>query len=1046
MNKKFINGLLLATLMVGSAGSFTSCKDYDDDIDNLQNQIDGIIKDVTELQDKIKNGDVITNVTSNSDGLVFTMSNGQTYAITNGKDGKPGENGAPGTSWSIGTDGYWYKDGVKTEYKAVPDAGAAGSQGPAGPAGPTGPQGPAGKYYVPNEDGFFWIHEEGKDPVKTDISWVAAGPTAAFDGLTLILSNLKDADGKTLEPVTIECGKNVTSIAFIPNEYENGVPAVSFYTLGNKVLKIKNGAWTMKDGNALNISNKVNLSYRLNPQDALIAENASVSYVDRGVIGITVSRAAGDKTSLLSGSIVKGNDNGEMVVSTAINLSAYNGYFKDGAKQKDPIAALVLANGQSVVTSDYVYVEQSAFNATLVDSALTAKSGNPMTANQTTLALITEGQAAKTSTQSWTAYINNVASKKSGITSMTAIPAIAEMAYDGSVDLKNVVALFVNGKFLSSYGYDGISYNFTLADSYLTGSTDDTNQNYFVTLSGSVLSVRDDIGGKTQAIGRTPVVYVEALVNGNVVAAAYVKVAIKEAVGNKDGIDVVIPAPADNYNYPSVAAPLSVGTTNKTNQNVGTLTWQDINREIYGALGTDADKFNANYNQPTVTVSLPVTWNKGANSDVAVYSMTKTTAAPAGGVAGNWFNSNLPGLYVDANLNGTPTTTVNPINVWINNKIHTQDGTLAGAVNAKGQSINGGKAVNIAGPGATYTVTITYAPKNAAFNGPVVITRTFSVTETHEALIYSNYVSNNTVNTHGGLFTNGYLMAFKLTDAFKRGGEGATTADNIFSWFAAGKTINNVAGITITNVTIPQDADENKLLMALTASGANALKGITSSSSAADKAAAYNSIRQLNLNGDAGLDALVAADAVVTSKVSFTLTLANGEVCSTPYTLTVNFKNPFVAGNVKGLKFNGNASLAEPLDAKTQVLVNDWNGEKILSWDVIKAATQTTPAQYGLKLSDVATSKDGYNIPTTNGYTLSYAFDDESLKYIAGMGQAELKVDPATGLVTYKKGADLAVGHVLNINVVADFKGGSGRFSRVICTIPVEITTSAVTE
>ena len=38
MNKKFINGLLLATLLAGTAGSFTSCKDYDDDIDNLQNQ------------------------------------------------------------------------------------------------------------------------------------------------------------------------------------------------------------------------------------------------------------------------------------------------------------------------------------------------------------------------------------------------------------------------------------------------------------------------------------------------------------------------------------------------------------------------------------------------------------------------------------------------------------------------------------------------------------------------------------------------------------------------------------------------------------------------------------------------------------------------------------------------------------------------------------------------------------------------------------------------------------------------------------------------
>ena len=87
MNKKFINGLLLATLMVGSAGSFTSCKDYDDDINNLQGQIDGVIKDVAQLQEMIKAGSVITNVTSNNDGIVITLSDGKSYTITNGKNG-----------------------------------------------------------------------------------------------------------------------------------------------------------------------------------------------------------------------------------------------------------------------------------------------------------------------------------------------------------------------------------------------------------------------------------------------------------------------------------------------------------------------------------------------------------------------------------------------------------------------------------------------------------------------------------------------------------------------------------------------------------------------------------------------------------------------------------------------------------------------------------------------------------------------------------------------------------------------------------------------
>ena len=40
MNKKFLSAILFGALMVGSAGTFTSCKDYDDDIDGLQKQID----------------------------------------------------------------------------------------------------------------------------------------------------------------------------------------------------------------------------------------------------------------------------------------------------------------------------------------------------------------------------------------------------------------------------------------------------------------------------------------------------------------------------------------------------------------------------------------------------------------------------------------------------------------------------------------------------------------------------------------------------------------------------------------------------------------------------------------------------------------------------------------------------------------------------------------------------------------------------------------------------------------------------------------------
>ncbi len=40
MNKKFLSVTLFSALMLGTAGTFTSCKDYDDDIKDLQEQLD----------------------------------------------------------------------------------------------------------------------------------------------------------------------------------------------------------------------------------------------------------------------------------------------------------------------------------------------------------------------------------------------------------------------------------------------------------------------------------------------------------------------------------------------------------------------------------------------------------------------------------------------------------------------------------------------------------------------------------------------------------------------------------------------------------------------------------------------------------------------------------------------------------------------------------------------------------------------------------------------------------------------------------------------
>ena len=60
MNKKFLSAILFGALMIGSTGTFTSCKDYDDDIKDLQGQIDANKTAIDQINALINSGSVIT--------------------------------------------------------------------------------------------------------------------------------------------------------------------------------------------------------------------------------------------------------------------------------------------------------------------------------------------------------------------------------------------------------------------------------------------------------------------------------------------------------------------------------------------------------------------------------------------------------------------------------------------------------------------------------------------------------------------------------------------------------------------------------------------------------------------------------------------------------------------------------------------------------------------------------------------------------------------------------------------------------------------------
>lgn len=250
MNKKFLSALLLGALTVTSTGTLVSCKDYDDDITNLQEQIDKNAKAIKEINDLIAKGGVITGTTSVEGGVEVTLSNGNKFTIKNGENGAAGKDGV---AWTIGEDGFWYKDGEKTEYKAL---GKDGEQGPAGPAGPQGPQGPAGpqgqpgqdatasgengKYYVPNATtGKFDIYKDGVFVESTNISFIGSGViTAVKDDAkkTLTLFGVEGGSGEN-KAVVISMSGTLSSLSYRPALYLDGIETIEYPWLFGNTMK-----------------------------------------------------------------------------------------------------------------------------------------------------------------------------------------------------------------------------------------------------------------------------------------------------------------------------------------------------------------------------------------------------------------------------------------------------------------------------------------------------------------------------------------------------------------------------------------------------------------------------------------------------------------------------------------------------------------------------------------------------------------------------------------------------------------------------------------
>ena len=367
MKRKYFSALLMGALTIASVSTFTSCKDYDDDISSLQSQIDKLNEMVSKIQGQIDKGAILTSVSPVENGVKLTLSNGDSYTITNGKDGAKGADGAagaPGTPgkdadiWKIGDDGYWYKNETKTDWKAVGTDGAAGAAGTAGTAGKDG------KYYVPNpQTGTFFVYGDGdKDAYDSGVSYLASGIiTATWTKDVLTLNGVKNEAG---EQIVINLTTDLKALVFSPEYYYQGIEA---FEMATYKFKPKTVETVDPDGNYktdapttepafFNYAPDMTASYFLNPANAKVENKAELfSFISADKEYKT--RATGAKRDFRVEKVDL-SKSGMVTVHTKYNGDAVKSIAADN---QVTVLALQYKGVNGTVTSDFAAVRATAY-------------------------------------------------------------------------------------------------------------------------------------------------------------------------------------------------------------------------------------------------------------------------------------------------------------------------------------------------------------------------------------------------------------------------------------------------------------------------------------------------------------------------------------------------------------------------------------------------------------------------------------------------------------------------------------------------------------
>ena len=581
MKRKYLSALLMGALTVASVSTMTSCKDYDDDINNLQGQIDALSKTLSELQTKINDGSILKSVESDGNGgIKVTVTKNGTDTSYNIKQGEQGAAGKDADVWKIGEDGYWYKNYTKTEYKAL------GTKGETGETGATGAAGKDGKYYVPNpETGTFWVYGDGdKAAYDSKIVYTATNEdviTAVWDNDNLTLTNVAGAPGKK---IVVSLSSALKSLVFDPDFYYAGIEAFDLATYKYNPATVKavdadgdysKDAPTVAD-DAFTYAPDLAATYFLNPSNAKMSNDAAkYSFI---AYNKDYTRAAADYGSTFKVESADLTTKGKVTVHAKYNGNAIKNIAENN---QVTVLALQYTSGDSVVTSDFAAIKASTYSKLVLNNpTLQHVDAIPSHLYQTAQdAILNDAQI-------------HVAWNSKGIDLREYVNTDRTYDKDENPTCKAWDKNAAEGLVEKS----GFKYSFELVG-YKSGDNK-TSQSAHAAIASNGYTLRPQMtaGGKQQAygaaqneatIGREPLVRVilKDTVNNKIAAVGYIKVVIEKTVAENK---------AEEVDLVTVNKPYTIACGDN-NIDLQKVTWAQVEEQLYAKLNMSKEAFEDAY-------------------------------------------------------------------------------------------------------------------------------------------------------------------------------------------------------------------------------------------------------------------------------------------------------------------------------------------------------------------------------------------------------------------------------------------------------------------